>query len=165
MKSTDTNIEEFGTVFNDDNTLITNLGDDLSKTIKPELAKLNAAGKTVVITDSYLYHSNNNESYIVAVIDVLKSLKASKIIFATRHKVQDENMEKRVIAALKSQNCSYETKQSKMHDRYWLCLENGRAIHIGTSLNGIGTAVSRISLLTDEEVTALKKNMQAQSII
>lgn len=75
MKSTDIT-EKFESDFWDNNALITKIGDDICNIMKPELAKLNTAGKTVVITDSYLYDSYGSESYRTAVIDTLKSLQA-----------------------------------------------------------------------------------------
>ena len=122
MKSTDANMEQFEEIFYDDNTLITKPGDDWSKILKSELAKLNASGKTVIITDSYLYNSHGDESYIVAVIDILKSLRAKKIIYTPRRSGFDLTMEKRVIAELNTQGCAYERKKlkntCKIHDRY-----------------------------------------------
>lgn len=166
MKSTDKKIEEIKMGFNDDNTLIADIGSDMLGLMKNALDELGAEGKTVVITDPYLYSTHNDQTYIANIIDILTGLKASKIIYVTSGKIQDSVMENQVISALNAQGCEYEKKTApKIHDRYWLCVENKKAVETGTSLNGIGKKISRIDNVSEGDVASLINILHTQMVI
>lgn len=166
MKSTDKNIEEVKITLEADNTLIADIGSDMLQLMNQELNWLDAAGKTVVITDPYLYNSRGDRTYIAKVIDIITAIKASSIIYVTSKAVQDSGMENQVIASLSAQGCKYENKPSpEFHDRYWICVESKKAITTGTSLNGIGNKISAINRVSTEDTTELINILRTQNVI
>ena len=164
MKSTD-RPEPFGANFYDENALICNIGAELREVLVPELAKLDAAGKTVVITDSYLFSSYGEETYRRDVIGLLCGMHASAVIVAAGSDPQDTEMENRLWEALREQRCTYVRRRGRIHDRYWLCPESGKALQVGTSLNGVGRKVFGIQLLPEEDVQTLIDILRTQEIL
>lgn len=164
MAVTKINSSSFPMEFTGDETLIVKVGDDPKTTAINGLKQLNAAGKTVVVTDAYLFESHQDPDYADLVRDILLSLKAKKIIHAPDNGPGEKKVRDYVKTALQAQGCQFEYKKSKIHDRYWLCLDNGNAI-VMSSINNLGKKTSTLKPLATEEVTDLREQLTAQSVL
>lgn len=125
---------------------------------------LEAEGKTVVITDSYLFTPNNDTTYSDFVRDVLLTMKAKNIIWAAYRNAEDPAVCSTVVAALQAQGCTFEAKTAEIHDRYWFCLESNKAIAMN-SINSIGKRSSSITFVDEIDKKDLKADLIAQGVI
>lgn len=150
--------------FTGNETLIAKVGADGKALAINELKKLEAASKTVIITDSYLFESGGNSAYQDTIRDVLLSLDANKIIHVSYQGPGERAVREYVKAALHAQGCLFEYKAAQIHDRYWLCLENGKAISMN-SIGGLGKKTSAITTLEPEEVSDLLDELKIQGVI
>lgn len=150
--------------FTGNETLIARVGADAKKVAIDALAGLDACGKTIITTDAYLFAANSDAMYKDTVKDVLLSLKAKEIIHTSYVRKDSQPIHDYVVNALSAQGCTFVQKNSQIHDRYWLCLENKKAI-VMNSISGLGKRTSTITELTAEEVTDLLAEFKAQGII
>lgn len=157
-------IEAFPMEFQGTQTLIVRPGEDAKATVLKAVAELDAEGKTVVITDSYLFDSSADAGYKDEIQDILLSLKAKKIIYTSYCGRGEKAVREPVIAALQAQGCSVEYKAAQIHDRYWFCLESNQAIAMN-SFSGIGKRTSSITSLTEQDKKDLKSDFIAQGVI
>lgn len=164
MKSTNKNTSAFPMSFTGNNTLIAKKGADMKTMVTEELKKLGADGKTVVITDSYIFESNGDAAYKQTLCDILRKLKAKKIIFASYRGKGEKAVRNYVEKALDADGCNVEFKKDEIHDRYWICLENGNAL-LMNSLDGIGKRTSTILQLASDDVQDLISELRSQSVI
>lgn len=113
---------------------------------------LNAQGKTLILTDPYLF-STSEPDYVNELEGYLQRSGAVKIM---------------CIMPLRCNNSVYSDIQvrlshvkfefheyNKCHDRFWLCPENKTGFCMGTSLNGLGRKICRIDMLEGTEVETL----------
>ncbi len=158
MKYIDKSTQAFPVKFNLDNPFICGTTDTLKTVAMRELAKLTAEGKTVYITDPYLFKTNNDQAYASDLQDILLSLKANRIIYCARM-IHDPALFHSVETALASQGCTltHNSLLTDCHDRFWLCPESNSAVIFGTSLNGLCKKICRVDTLSEEEVSELKK--------
>lgn len=156
--------EAFPMEFLGTQTLIVCGGEAAKPTVITALVELDAEGKTVVITDSYLFESCHDAGYKAEIQDVLLSLKAKKIIYTSYRGAGEKAVREPVIAALQAQGCAVEYKAAQIHDRYWFCLESNQAIAMN-SFNGIGKRTSSIFSLNEQDKKDLKADFIAQGVI
>lgn len=91
----------------------------------------------VIITDSYLFESSGESTYQDIVRDILLSLNARKIIYVSYRGQGERAVREYVKVALQARGYLLEYKAAQIHDRYWLCLESGKAITMN-SIGGLG---------------------------
>lgn len=156
--------EAFPMEFLGTQTLIVRGGEAAKPTVLTALAELDAEGKTVVITDSYLFESCGDAGYKDEIQDVLLSLKAKKIIYTSYRGAGKKAVREPVIAALRAQGCDVEYKAAQIHDRYWFCLESNQAISMD-SINEIGKRTSTIFTLTEQDKKDLRADFIAKGVI
>ena len=109
MKSTNPNQSPFPMSFSGDNTLFVPKGGSMLSAVSSIIGVLNSNGKTIVITDSYLFKSNNtNANYTSELVQILTSLKAKKIVFVSDQGWGDTAIRSTVENALSSNGCSFE---------------------------------------------------------
>lgn len=128
------------------------------------LGELDSKGKTVVITDSYLFTPANDTTYADFVRDVLLTLEARKIIWASYRNKENPAVRSAVVTALQAQGCAFECKTAEIHDRYWFCPESNKAIAM-PSINSIGNRSSSITIVDDIDKNDLKADLIAQGVI
>ena len=145
-------------------TLIVRVGEDAKPKVLAATAQLDAEGKTVIITDSYLFESCGDASYQNTILDILLALKAKRIIYTSYRGEGERAVREPVIAALRAQGCIVEYKAAEIHDRYWFCIETNKAISMN-SYNGIGKRTSSINILDDQDKADLKSDFIAQGVI
>jgi hypothetical protein len=156
--------EFFPIAFLGTETLIVRPGESAKPKVITAVTELDAEGKTVIITDSYLFESFGDPDYKDEILDVLLSLKAKKIIYTSYAGKGEKAVRDPVIAALLAQGCTVEYKTAKIHDRYWFCLETNKAIAMN-SYNGIGKRTSSIFTLDEQDKKDLRADFIAQGII
>lgn len=164
MDSTNKNTTAFPMSFTGDNTLIAKKGADMKTLVMEALKKLEADGKTVVITDSYIFESNGDTTYKQTVCDILLALNAKKIIFASYRGKGEKAVRNHVQQVLNEKGCTIEFKKDDIHDRYWICLENGNTL-LMNSLDGIGKRTSSILQITSDDVKDLISELKTQGVI
>lgn len=128
------------------------------------IKELDAEGKTVVITDSYLFTPANDSTYANFVRDVLLALKAKKIIWTAYCNREDAAVQAAVVTALQTQGCAFEHKTAEIHDRYWFCPESNKAIAM-PSINSIGKRSSSITSVDDVDKQDLRSDLITQGVI
>lgn len=165
MKTDNPNITDFPINFNSNNTFILKKNEDNSDKVLSLIEKLDSQGKTVVITDNFLFPNDNSEDYRILLHDFLKKFKANKIIYCCRG-LQNNTLFSDVKEELASHNCQLQCFiTNDYHDRYWVCTDSEKGINIGTSLNGIGYKTTTIKYLDSEEITDLKESFLQAGII
>lgn len=150
--------------FTGNETLIVKVGDDGKACAINALQTLEATNKTVIITDSYLFESSGESTYQDIVRDILLSLNARKIIYVSYRGQGERAVREYVKVALQARGCLLEYKAAQIHDRYWLCLESGKAITMN-SIGGLGKKTSTITMLESEEVSDLIDELKTQGVI
>lgn len=155
MKSTDKNIGLYDIDFNGENPLISEQGEMLTDGLKDWIKKIDSIGNTVIITDPYLFHSDNKEKYKTEIKNVLLSLKAKKIIWISSKNPKDLILENDVKTLLSENQCDYERKNIKEHDRYWICVEKNKGFVMGTSANGFEKYTTYILEQPEDDVKKL----------
>lgn len=132
--------------------------EEKKKKIDDYISKINVSNKDIiVIIDQYLFSKNSNDEYVNYLIDSLNNLNFSKLIIITNNKSFDESIFENVKSQLYSENISIYFSDN-YHDRFWIS-DCGKGFTIGTSLNGVGKKISRISFLEDDEVIELLDNI------
>ena len=164
MKLNDKRTTSFPVDFDSENTLIWGTSETICTHALPELLKLGAKGNTVYVTDPYLFPKPANPSYIADLKLLLKKLEAKTIVYCA-NSIQNGSLFQDVVNDLASANCTLKHENfSHCHDRFWYCKETEKCVSFGTSLNGIGGKICRVSELDSMEVQELKKEFQAQNI-
>ena len=158
MKDNRIGFETFQEGFTGKNTFIVDQTSTLRSVASLQLAKLDASGKTVLITDPYLFPKQADATYPNDLIYLLKELSASKIIYCADPK-SNRVLYNRVVSELHASGTSliFTTALSECHDRFWYCPETEKCVILGTSLNGIGKKICRVDTLNDTEVLELKQ--------
>lgn len=154
----------FSVEFTGNETLIAKVGINGKALAINELKKLEATNKTVIITDSYLFESGGDPTYKDIICDILLSLNAHKIIHVSYQGPGERAVRGYVKNALQAQGCLFEYKEAKIHDRYWLCLDNEKAISMN-SISGLGKKTSTITTLETGEVSDLIDELKTQGVI
>ncbi|HHT7133453.1 hypothetical protein FYW06_08985 [Bacillus paranthracis] len=133
--------------------------------IHTHLNKTEDAIEELIITDPYIFAARDSaqiEEQLDLLTNILERLKPSKIIFITNHYNAHEVV-KGGIVTLK--NYSIEVKYStEWHDRFWI-KNRSEGIIMGTSLNGIGSKITSITKLNDEDVNLLINYMKKKRLI
>ena len=166
MKVTDIGFERFEEDFYAQNTFICGSSATLLNEASTQLSKLNAATKTVLITDPYLFPSSPDSTYQSDLISILKGLNAAKITYCAKSKC-NAAFYQQVQTALQAAGTilDYTSQLDDCHDRFWYCPETEKCVVFGTSLNGIGRKICRIDMLTAEETAELKQYFVNAGII
>lgn len=167
MKTTDIGFENFPAEFCAQNTFIIGSNATLLTIASTQLAKLNADGKTVLVTDPYLFQNDSNGgTYQSDLITLLSGLKASKIIYCA-HQKSSAAFFQQVHTALQAKGTvlDFDNRLVGCHDRFWYCPETEKCVVFGTSLNGIGKKIGRIDMLTADEVKELKQYFISAGIL
>lgn len=165
MKSTDPNVQTIAIDYDGRNNLIAGTAEDRRTLAVRILQGLDAAGKTVIITDPYLFH-DSDRNYERDLKDILKSLGALQIIYCAAQ-VQSAALFQHVRAELQAQGCSliHNNALTDCHDRFWYCVESDKAAVFGTSLNGLCKKICRVDMLKPEEAAALRQELRAKGIL
>ena len=166
MKSTNPNQSPFPMSFSGDNTLFVPKGGSMLSAVSSIIGVLNSNGKTIVITDSYLFKSNNtNANYTSELVQILTSLKAKKIVFVSDQGWGDTAIRSTVENALSSNGCSFEYHSNKyIHDRWWICVEEKVGIDMN-SLNGIGNRACTLLQLPQVDVDDILKDLAQKGVL
>ena len=166
MNNNKIGFECFPAGFTTNNTFISDKTSTLLSVAPSQLAKLNAAGNTVLITDPYLFPNKADATYPQDLLSLLKALAASKIIYCAKA-IQDTALYQYIDSELQKigTTLSFTTSLDDCHDRFWYCPETEKCVIFGTSLNGKGKKICRIDALSDSEVSVLKQLFIAASII
>lgn len=138
MKIKDNSIIEKSIGFNTDHPFATDGSLDFKAVLEPELEKLGTEGKTVIITDSYLFKpAANQNDYCSNLKDLLKNLKAREIIHSG-YTPRDLAVLNDVTNFLNSNGCTLTINDvtPAYHGRYWICVETKKGITVDVSLNG-----------------------------
>ena len=166
MKAMDVGFERFEENFYAQNTFICGSTATLLNEASTQLAKLSAAGNTVLVTDPYLFPSSPDSVYQRDLISILKGLNAAKITYCAKTK-RNAGFYQQVELALQASGTvlDFSNQLDDCHDRFWYCPETEKCVVFGTSLNGIGRKISRIDMLTAEETAELKRYFVNSGII
>lgn len=166
MKSTNPNQAPFPIEFTGDNTLFVPKGDDMLTSVLAVSKELKSEGKTVVITDSYIFKPKPvNANHVNEVIKVLTSLKAKKIVFVSERGWGDKTIRTSVEQALSSQGCTVEYHSKKnIHDRLWICVEEKTGLDMH-SLNGIGISTCVLTPLLQADVEAFIQYLVQRGVL
>lgn len=166
MKADNPNIEEFSIKYEGSNNFICGTNGDRKSIAKQNLQHLDSEKHKVIVTDPYLFASHSDTIYEQELLEILKSLKASEIVFCAGQ-TKNDSLFNRVRTELQSDGCvlTHEKSLVDCHDRFWLCVETGKGVFFGTSLNGLCKRICRIDTLTDEEVNELKKEFTSRGIL
>lgn len=146
MELNNENVQSFPIDFTDENTFITKSG-DTPESVIDRFPDIDSKGKTVVITDPYLFQQQDDD-YKKLLIKALKRLNATKIIYCNQ-----QHPNRILFTEIRSSlcNCSLDYKKlERCHDRFWYCVETRRGFSTGTSLNGIGKKICSVDMLSDE---------------
>lgn len=164
MDSNSINAPNFPMTFVGDNTLIAKVGSDWKQIFSNIIAQLDAGGKTVITTDTYIFCTDGSTTYKEDLVNMLLTMNAKKIIFGSYKSVGNRTIRNYVEQTLKANGLEVEFKTVAAHDRYWICLENEKAFLAG-SLNGIGKNIVSVLPLPAEDVIALKEDLSNQGVI
>lgn len=168
MKTTSTDIKRFSYDFNTDNPLIVDTNMEGVTVATQELAKLDADGKSVIITDPYLFHiSSDLSEYEAELTTVLSSLNCKEIKFCVKTiNNADTILFESVKSTLRSTGCTINhfAIDENFHDRFWYCPETKKCIVFGTSLNGLGKRVSMVTTLDNDDIEALHNVLIAKGL-
>lgn len=165
MSVIDNSADTFSIRFDTENAFICGIKEGMETVAKRELTKLNAEGKTVYITDPYLFASHDDVAYETELLEILKGLKAKEIHYCTTN-LNGSDLYNNIKTKLEAEKCilTQDLFQIDCHDRFWLCKESGKAVIFGTSLNGLCKKVCRIDELYQEEVVELMQVMKDAEI-
>jgi hypothetical protein len=166
VKADNPNIEEFSIKYDGSNNFICGTTDDRKTVAIQKLQYLKAERHKVLVTDSYLFASNGDITYEQELLEILKSLKASEIVFCVKQ-IKNESLFNSIKINLMAEGCqlNHDTSLVDCHDRFWLCLETEKAVTFGTSLNGLCKRICRIDTLTEGEVNELKKEFRSRGVL
>ena len=167
MKPTNIGFENFPAEFYAQNTFIIGGNATLLNEAAAQLAKLNADGNTVLVTDPYLFQNDpNGGTYLSDLLALLSGLKASKIIYCA-HQKSSAAFFQQVQTALQAKGTTlvFDNRLVGCHDRFWYCPETEKCVVFGTSLNGIGKKICRIDELTEDEAKELKQYFISAGIL
>lgn len=146
-----------GMLYVTEKVVIPNSISDMEALIYTYIDNLDSMGKTIILTDPYLYSSTDND-YVNRLTGILKRTAAKEIKsfmpLARKNEVYRDLQSKLVdttFTFIKYDNC---------HDRFWLCPETKKGFCMGTSLNGLGKKVFRIDMLNEGEVQILLDELQ-----
>ena len=166
MKVDNPNIKEISINYDGSNNFICNTNHNRKQVAIDNLEYLEAKDKKVLVTDPYLFASNSDTAYEDELLDILKSLKASEIVFCAKT-TRNDSLFNHIKTELQVEGCELKHDKSltDCHDRFWFCVETKKAVYFGTSLNGLCKRICRIDTLTDTEVNELKKELENRGIL
>lgn len=166
MKADNPNIGEFSIKYEGSNNFICGTSGDRKSIAKQNLQYLDSEKHKVIITDPYLFSSHSDAIYEQELLEILKSLKASEIVFCAGQTIND-SLFNCIRIHLQTEGCvlTHEKSLTDCHDRFWFCVETGKAVVFGTSLNGLCKRICRIDTLTNEEVNELKRELKNRGIL
>lgn len=166
MNENDIGFERFEEELHAENTFICGSSATLRTEAAAELSKLSADGKTVLVTDPYLFPNSPDGAYSADLEALLKGLGAAKIVYCAKT-TRNDAFYRRMQAALGAAGTvlDFTNRLSDCHDRFWYCPETEKCLVFGTSLNGIGRKICRIDMLTPEETAELKRYFVRAGII
>lgn len=166
MNNSKIGFERFPAGFTTNNTFISDKTSTLLSVAPSQLAKLDAAGKTILITDPYLFPTGADATYPQDLLFLLKGLAANEIIYCAKSK-KNASLYQYIETELQKigTTLSFNTSLEPCHDRFWYCPETEKCVIFGTSLNGIGKQICRIDTLSESETSALKQLFITAGII
>lgn len=155
----------FPMTFTGENTLVVRSGknEDWRQILKEEMKQLEADGKTVVITDSYIFQPDDSTTYKEDLVDVLRTLNAKEIIFTSYVGFGPKKIRNYVKTELEKTGIIVKMKEADIHDRYWVCKENGIVVS-SNSPNGIGKRTSSIRLESDNDAKEILQDLIDQKV-
>lgn len=155
----------FPMTFTGENTLVVRSGNhgDWSQILKEEIKQLDAKGKTVIITDSHIFLPDDSATYKEDLVEVLKSLNAKEIIFTSYKGFGQKIIRNYVEAELKKVGVIVKMKSTEIHDRYWVCKENGKVVS-ANSPNGIGKRTSSITLESENDAKIILQDLTDKKV-
>lgn len=105
--------------------------------------------KKLLIIDGYLFAKGSKKEYIDLLSYLLKESNFSKLNIITKKSNYDEQVYNSVVDGLGKEIQIYFS--NNYHDRFWIA-DCKKGFSTGSSLNGIGGKVCRISFLDNDEV-------------
>lgn len=140
------NIGSFPVEMTGDHTFLSYSGDDPEDVID-RFPDIDSVGKTVVITDPYLFTQQDEDNKKLA-IKALTKTGASRIIYC-QHDHPNRRVFGDIQANLNGIILEYK-KLEKCHDRFWYCVESKQGFYMGGSLNTIGKKTCAIDWMSEE---------------
>lgn len=165
MRIDNPNIMAMETNYDGTNNFICGAGGDMKTTAITQLKKLEAKGKTVIITDPYLFKIGTDQSYGNDLKDILLSLEAKMIIWCSGK--SETTLYNNIDTVLSANGCTlvHNRTLNDCHDRFWYCVENNKAVVFGTSLNGLCRKICLVDELTSQDANELKSELTNRNVI
>lgn len=165
MRHLTTGVQSFPGQFSNENPFIGGQGTTISD-ITRELQNLDAEGKTVVITDPYLFPRNHKPQYRSELVGLLCGIKAAKYRYCSP-RLDNHQLFHDVCNDLSAQGIVLERTNACIdsHDRFWYCPDNEKCMSVGTSPNGVGTKMFEIHTLTADDTAAIKRKLIADGVL
>ncbi len=119
----------------------------LKEKVLSYLKDIDSKGKTLYITDPYLFQITGKFQEML--IELLEKAEIKKVVAYTERTGLFNDINNK----LNSINIELEFIQTdKIHDRFWICPESTKGFVVGTSLNTIGKRIALIDYLQQEDV-------------
>lgn len=116
------------------------------------LGGLYATGKTVIITDNYLFPERYDNEYKRDLQAILEFLKADKIIHFGMNRTFNNDLFTDIELYLNNYGMKLIHKEIRdFHDRFWIVKETYDGLVFGTSLNGIGRKLCYYDAISRED--------------
>lgn len=136
--------------------IIPNTAEDYEARVMRYINELHSQGKTLILTDPYLFMSRESD-YINELDRLLRGSGAGKIVCFMPQRCQNATYTD-ITSRLSSIKFEFH-EYDDCHDRFWLCPEEKTGFCMGTSLNGLGRKICRIDMLELVEVEVLLKEL------
>lgn len=129
---------------------------DFEAVLYAYIDNLNSENKTVVITDSYFYGSDDKE-YISLLEHLISRTKAKEIKSLMPENQLKKSTYKTIQRDLGDNITFTSIPYPHCHERFWLCPESRKGFIMGTSLSGVSKQIFRVDMLHEDEVDILIK--------
>ncbi|CUW48567.1 hypothetical protein [Novacetimonas hansenii] len=114
--------------------------------------------KTIMIVDPYLY-ANSKQIDTVGMFSKLLQKASScleRVVFVTNGQKTDNKTSMHSAVRSLVPNCRMvDYSSDDIHDRFWIGVDTGKGIVMGTSLNGLGRKIALVDKLQDYDVSSI----------
>lgn len=129
---------------------------DTASFMMDQLLGLESTGKTIIITDNYLFPQNYDFTYENDLKKVLCFLKAKEIRYYGNQNLLNNNFFQKIKQILKSVGTEITFYNiSDFHDRFWINKDTLDGLVFGTSLNGIGRKLCYFDAITRDDAKTI----------
>ena len=145
-----------GQLYLTEDVIMPSANNSIESVLFPYIDNLNSNNNSLVVTDPYLY-SSNDPSYIILLEDLLKRSAAKEIKSYMPQHCKNKTYNK---IETDMQGLTFTFVQfPDCHDRFWICPETKKGFCMGTSLNGLGSKICRVDMLIENEVLQLMNGL------